>query len=214
MGLDSGIAAAVILAESGLMGIKTTYTMNRWRGKRNLLPLLFKTPAFGLSSLFFCIVMLGGRYWGGLSLSQIQYLDFFISVWYIALIDGRYHEIPDFMAIALIGGQLLYNGILLPPGRILVQMISGVLFACMLMVISLILKGKIGMGDAKLLGGIVCAAGWQYLLQVVFTAFLCMFLYSIVLLIRKKVNMNTEIPLAPFLAVGMTIHFVWFFYLA
>ena len=86
-------------------------------------------------------------------------------------------------------------------------LIEGTVFALFLAAVSWLLKGRFGMGDAKLLGVTAMTAGWMYSLQVLFTAMALAFLAGVWLLLFRKMSAKTEMPFVPFLAAGMAVHF-------
>ena len=68
-----------------------------------------------------------------------------------------------------------------------------------------VFKGRIGLGDAKLMGVTAMTAGIGYTLSMVFMAFMLSFVYSVIVLLIKKKNRKDEIPFGPFLTIGMLL---------
>ena len=70
-------------------------------------------------------------------------------------------------------------------------------------------KGKMGMGDAKLLGITAMTAGCKYTMQILSIALMLSFFYSLYLLGFWKKCIRTEFPFVPFLTVGMAVHLIF-----
>lgn len=82
---------------------------------------------------------------------------------------------------------------------------GGLLGAALPLLIYLLRRDAIGLGDAMLLGccGLYC--GFYGILQLIFKAMLLGMLVSLALLSAKKVNLKTQLPFAPFVFLGLFI---------
>ena len=58
------------------------------------------------------------------------------------------------------------------------------------------------MGDVKLFGVIGCYAGAGAIMPLIFLTIMISAVYSIVLLLLKKIKLKEEIPFAPFVLIG------------
>lgn len=77
-----------------------------------------------------------------------------------------------------------------------------IFFICML-----ITRGGIGAGDVKLFVLIGLASGLG-VTHIIFYSLCCSFIYSITLLIMRKVKMKDFIPMVPFIYLGVLIFFI------
>lgn len=67
----------------------------------------------------------------------------------------------------------------------------------------------LGMGDVKLFIPIGLFLGWKLSLTSLLFSFICGGIFSIVLLLTKSAARKTEIPFAPFIAVGVFVALFW-----
>ena len=69
-------------------------------------------------------------------------------------------------------------------------------------------KGGVGMGDVKLFAVIGCYVGSGSIMSVAFLSALSGAVYSISMLLLKKIKLKEEIPFAPFIFVGTMLTMV------
>ncbi len=126
----------------------------------------------------------------------------------ISFIDLRYKKIPNVITypgmiiallIALIFNRISFIssllGLIIPGGSILL--------------IALIFKKGLGMGDVKLLAMIGAFIGWQYTLLGLFFGSLIGLIISVILIIYDKIGRNTQIPFGPYISLGTLITLIW-----
>lgn len=140
----------------------------------------------------------------------LYYVLAYSSIW-IATIDYKERIIPNKILLPLLGVRtaILLLQILLDTSEALDLLLSALLgFAIggvLLLVCRLIARGGVGMGDVKLLAVIGYYVGSGDILAILFMSVLVSFLVSSYLLIRKKVTLKGEIPMAPSIAAGIII---------
>lgn len=130
----------------------------------------------------------------------------------LAIIDIKKKIIPNIVIIVLFVPIIIINllqifvyggGIELAVAYGLGAVLSFVIFfICML-----ITRGGIGAGDVKLFTLIGLASGLG-VTHIIFYSLCCSFLYSIVLLIMRRVKMKDFIPMVPFIYLGVLIFFI------
>ena len=134
-------------------------------------------------------------------------------------IDLRIKEIPDFLSFGLILGGLIFSLINFNPllnfGESLLSSLSGIglLFLINEIYYQFSKRDGMGMGDFKLMGGIGAFLGYKsfywILVLASFTgilAFLGVYLFYRFKGISKELNLKTEIPFGPFLALASLIY--------
>ncbi len=132
----------------------------------------------------------------------------------IVVYDLKHKIIPDgfVYAFAILSFAHLFftttdfQFVIPPP----MSMLAGILIPLPFLLIFIFSQGRlIGFGDIKLMVGIGFALGLEKGFSAVFIAFWIGALVSIFLLFLKKgkVTMNTEVPFAPFLVLGMLLVF-------
>lgn len=139
---------------------------------------------------------------------SIRYLLLTGVLFLIAWIDQHEKRIPNRLLLFLLGGRifLLLVEWILFPGMGLSLLISsslGMLLGGGLFLLAhFISRGGVGMGDVKLFGVIGCYAGAGVIMPLVFLTVMVSAVYSIVMLLLKKIKLKEEIPFAPFVLIG------------
>jgi leader peptidase (prepilin peptidase)/N-methyltransferase len=84
----------------------------------------------------------------------------------------------------------------------------GVLVGCGLMLVSLVTKQSIGIGDGMILASIGVFIGFWRSLMVLFIAGIMVSVVGGILLAFKKVNLKTSLPFVPFLFLAYGVSFL------
>lgn len=151
-------------------------------------------------------------------INTIIYLTLFSLLIVISVYDIRHKIIPPVLSLVFIIISFVsifinvnpFGGLFVLPSISLI--ISGPLLALPFVLLWLLSNGRLmGLGDGKVTLGL----GWMLgMSQGFFGLILSFFIGSVVSILilfifRKKVNMKTEIPFAPFLAIGAFISFIF-----
>lgn len=145
-------------------------------------------------------------------LSYVVLTSAIISVlWACSWYDRKYHLIPNRILVfalilraAIFAVQMAHN----PGDMIYILMSSGIAaFALILASIlcRLLSPGSVGAGDVKLLGVMGLYLGVNHVWSPVFVTLIVLFCTGVYLLVFKKADRKSEIPLAPFLLIGTVI---------
>lgn len=144
-------------------------------------------------------------------LKIIRYLILLIFMFLIAWIDQHERKIPNRLLkwLLLIRGILLvaewfaYSGagMVIFLSSLLGMLIGGGLF----LLAHFVSRGGVGMGDVKLFAVIGAYMGSGSIMGVIFLTAVLSALYSLVMLVRKKIKLKEEIPFAPFILVGLIL---------
>lgn len=119
--------------------------------------------------------------------------------------DMKRREIPDLTTIVFsllfIAVTWWFDG----PSGLLAGAIGAVVPAVLLLVAMLIKKNSVGLGDIKMVAacGLIC--GFPGVFFVMFRAALAILVYSLIMLIFKKLKLKSELPFVPFLLFGALI---------
>lgn len=144
-------------------------------------------------------------------LKTARYLILLEALFYIAWIDWNEKRIPNKILLLLLGvrGALLILEWIVYPGyggELLLFTISGILLGGgMFLLASLISRGGLGMGDVKLFAVAGSYMGGSSILAAAFLAVLVSAVYSVVMLLLKRIKLKEEIPFAPFILVGIML---------
>ena len=100
---------------------------------------------------------------------------------------------------------LIYRIIFLDLAIFLEGLIGFVLSLVLMLIAYFVKRGSIGIGDIEAIATCGMIIGFPNIFHFLFKAFLFVFIYGIFLMITKKQNTMTEIPLAPFLLLATII---------
>lgn len=84
------------------------------------------------------------------------------------------------------------------------SLIGGIAIGGVVLMLSIATQGKIGLGDAAILGVTGVYLGFQRNMELIILAFFLAGLWSLVLLARKK-NRHYEMPFVPFLLISLLL---------
>lgn len=88
---------------------------------------------------------------------------------------------------------------------LLFSVLGGVIWGGLLVLIALVVKTALGMGDAKMFFVLGLIYGLNNTYSILLMSLLIMALVSIVLLILKRVTRKTAVPMAPFVLIGFVL---------
>lgn len=144
-------------------------------------------------------------------LKCVRYLVLLAATFVIAWIDRHERRIPNRILLILLGirAVLLVGEWTLVPSMglsLLISSLMGMLIGGGLFLLAyFISRGGVGMGDVKLFAVIGTYVGTGSIMALVFITALAAALYSIIMLILKKIKLKEEIPFAPFVLVGIIL---------
>lgn len=132
----------------------------------------------------------------------------FLGVFFIlgTYFDLKYKGLPKWF---LAGGfllSLILCGIFKPVS--LVEMLSGMAVGGALLLISLLTKGALGLGDGLFLVVVGIHLGVGAVITVLAFGLLISAIFSLVLLVFRKVSRKSSVPFVPFLTVAYVITFL------
>lgn len=195
----------VLCAVSILGGIKSICGTRICKGEKISISDVWSEPQMYM----FCgsWLVLCGLFWYGFgrSVRSLQFVDLLGTYVILAIVDGKRRIVPGSILLCYFAGQMLLGALSLTPAGLLWMILSGGIFAVAMYAFVWCSKGKMGMGDAMLLGVTAMTAGWEFTLQILILAVAFSFLYSIWLLAVCKKSIQTEFPFVPFLAAGTAV---------
>jgi leader peptidase (prepilin peptidase) / N-methyltransferase len=128
----------------------------------------------------------------------------------LALIDVAVHRLPDRLTAAAFAGTLALLTVAAltahQPDRLARAAIGAAVLACFYLALCLLRPGQMGLGDAKIAASIGLVLGWtswQALLTGTFAGFALAAVYGGVQIARNKATRNSQLPLGPFILLGV-----------
>lgn len=198
-----------LLAISVLGGMKSTYGIELWKDRERPFSQIWTEKWMyklaGCWLIFYVLVWLLFEK----SIIAVRTADLLGTYGILAVIDGKCRIVPDWILICYFAGQMLLGALCNLPVDLLQTCLMGIGFGIICMIFAWFSKGKMGMGDAKLLGITAMTAGCKYTMQILSIALMLSFFYSLYLLGFWKKCIRTEFPFVPFLAVGMAVHLIF-----
>lgn len=198
----------LLIIEAVLNGMKLTMAWNAWKGQRVSFAGIWTERLLYMLSVVMAVMNLLIWYGSGCNLYVMSYMDILLTYLLLAAVDIRHQIIPNKVLACFTMTQLFYAVWRLPVAELGIRLVTGILVLFFLGTVSCLSKGKIGLGDAKLLGITAVFTGIGYLLQMVFFGMVIAFLYSIFLLVTRKATVKSEFPFVPFLAMGMLVELI------
>lgn len=125
--------------------------------------------------------------------------------------DVKAGIVPD-LIVSLIAIVSILSFFLLGPVTLVNaadKLFGAFVVAIPMLLCTMIIKGAYGGGDIKMMAACGLYLGWRLTFASAGIAFLVAGIYAIVLFIRRKADVNSRIPMAPFLAFGVffSLHF-------
>lgn len=136
----------------------------------------------------------------------------FIWLAMIAWIDWKERIIPNKLILAalivwilMLGIEVLFTQVKI--GQTLAfSLLGGGVCAGVMLLISLVVKDALGMGDVKMVFALGLFYGLMNTFAIILLSMIIMSITAVVLLVMKKVNRKTAIPMAPFVFFGLTLN--------
>jgi len=150
-------------------------------------------------------------YYGHTIMESYKCLIVFLWMVPIALIDKKEQAIPNILSLFGLG---FWSCLLLLEWQIAkVPLKTSLLFSLfgmllgggVFLICALILKGSVGMGDVKLFSLLGMFYGFTGLFSILFVSLILLGIVSIFLLIVKKADKKSVLPMAPFALIGFII---------
>jgi leader peptidase (prepilin peptidase) / N-methyltransferase len=130
----------------------------------------------------------------------------------LAFIDAAVRRLPDPLTAAAFAGTIALLAVAAltghQPGHLGRAAIGALALAGFYLVLSLIWRGGLGLGDAKLAASVGAALGWiswQALLSGTFAAFALARVYGGALLVLHRATRTSHLPLGPFILLGTLV---------
>ncbi len=218
--MDAGIEGLAILAAAFTGGMRVVYGVDAWRGEERPFWQVWgrKSMYFGtgvwlllLGTAWFTAILAGFTTVG--RSQAVRMADLLALYGLLTVIDLKQKIVPDRILICYLIGQLLMTLGIAPMSLVHLPVVLGIgcLILVVLMGFSRLTGGRIGMGDAKLLGVTAMTAGAMYTMQIACVGLFLSFLFSIGCLLFRRLSVKTELPFVPFLAAGMVVHLIYYF---
>lgn len=138
----------------------------------------------------------------------LQLIDLFFSLIAIALIDIRWRIIPNYVVISTLLSQLAMSCMVAMIHPTIWNLILSAVMLIVLMIISKISGEQIGMGDVKMITVVALVYGISFMVYSLIISMLIMLVTAIPLLVFKKIKLKSEMPFAPFYAIGASVYII------
>lgn len=218
--MKAGIGILALTVTAALGGMRIAYGIDIWKGEETPFYRVWNGKAVYLGSCLWLIMLAGtwllsagvqsGVWLESRNVQAVRFCDLAATYGLLALVDARKRVVSDRVLACLFLGQMLLGGVCETPGALLSCLTGGILFAGLMFSFAWLSKGKLGMGDAKLLGVTAMTAGVVYTIQIVCAGLFLSFLYGLWLLFVRRLSVKSDFPFVPFLALGLVVNTIYF----
>ena len=192
-----------------LAGMRIVYAADILKGMEKPFYKIWSRGSLYLVSIVCVIINFVVWLCSGRSAYMLRLWDMIASYLLLAIVDWKKKIVPDTVLVCFFAAQMLLGAVTMDPERLFSVLFTGGMLFLFLIAFAWLSKGRLGMGDAELLGVTAMAAGWAYVVQIVTIALIFSFFYGLWLLFFRRMTMKTEIPFVPFLAAAMAVHTVY-----
>ena len=197
-----------VLIISILLVFKLNYLIRKIQGKdgsfANVLKTIYGWPIaaiFGaISILLLYVYEVPGYY--------IQLADLILTLIIIAVYDAKWRIIPNCITVSFLISQLAAVFCLTQSYIDIWNTLISVAILLVLAFVSKISKEELGMGDVKLIAAINLIYGLSFTMYSLLLTLIIMLVFSVPLLIMKKLKMKSQLPFAPFHLIGVSMYII------
>ncbi len=213
MGMVLVVALTSFLAVLGYFFLN--YSFKEEGEDKKFLDLKPNKKALIVAGIFFVIGILTGLFEiyheKAATVIIMSYLMLLSVLYFAAIVDFKKSIIPNSLIIA---GLIMYLTFALisifavgvnAKSFLLISVAGGLIIGGLLLLVMLISKNALGMGDVKLFFVVGLMLGLKNCYEVLLISMVIMALTAIVLLLLKKVDRKTAVPMAPFMTIGFMI---------
>lgn len=211
--MNGWLIAGSLIAAAVLMGMEAVYGLWAWQGRGEAFHKVWNDRQLYQAAalwLVFCfgIWLSAEAFSENNRLLMIRFLAMAVTYLILAAVDARRKIVPDRILICYLFSQLLLAAASMDFASMGYMAVEGGILLGILAVLSFLSRGRIGLGDVKLLGVTAMTAGWIYTVQVLVYGLVLSFFYSIWLLLFRRLSGKTEIPFVPFLTAGIAVQMI------
>ena len=213
MGMVLVVALTLFLAVLGYFFLN--YSFKEEGEDKKFLDLKLNKKALIVAGIFFVIGILTGLFEiyheKAATVIIMSYLMLLSVLYFAAIVDFKKSIIPNSLIIA---GLIMYLTFALisifavgvnAKSFLLISVAGGLIIGGLLLLVMLVSKNALGMGDVKLFFVVGLMLGLKNCYEVLLISMVIMALTAIVLLLLKKVDRKTAVPMAPFMTIGFMI---------
>lgn len=125
---------------------------------------------------------------------------------FLVFYDLKYFKVPNLINLFLL--------ILVISNKVYIKahpfdyIVPGLIAFITLLLVYMVSKGKLGMGDIKYSSIMAIYLGYRFWLSSLIYASIAALLISIILLLSKKIKRDSRIPFIPFLVIGNIANYI------
>ncbi len=197
------------LVTSVLMALKINCAFIRLKGGENVgCADTFKVMiGWTIGALLFAASALPAAVYG-LHGMNIQLADMLITLLIVSVVDIKLRIVPNFIVICLAASQAVAAFTYAMTYISLLNAIITIVIFLLFMLISKLSKEQIGMGDVKLLAVVNLFYGLSFVIYSMLFGMIAVLIYSVPMMIAKKMNLKSQIPFVPFYTIGAALYVI------
>lgn len=195
-----------IIILSFMQVYRFNFITNTFKSKELTIKSLLKTSIGWPVGILFGVMTVVFLYLWQMPGYYIQVIDMIIAIIIISIIDGKSHKIPNSMTITLLTSQIIAAFCVANTYLNIWNVLISAAILALLVFVSKVSKEQIGMGDVKLIVVLNLIYGLSFTVYSMILSLIIMLLCVVPFMIIKKINLKSQIPFAPFFAVGVTVY--------
>lgn len=193
IGLLTGVLSC-FFAQGGIANYKLFNRLTKTKGKWHKYRLLIV--------LFHLMISIYGVYLYGIGQGFVEFMLTCSYLTAMTATDIRKRQIPDDATI-FYGMIFIIIKLSAMDLYVVLNSVMGIVLGTLMPAVAyLINKNSIGLGDIKLIACVSIPIGFPNIIYVLAKAFFVGGIYAAVMLLRKKVKRDTELPMVPFILAG------------
>lgn len=150
--------------------------------------------------------------WGYILFTKFGFILYYFSIYLlinilliIAIIDYKTKYIPDILILVLLALGM-WTMFVIPDVSFYNPLLTSIILFLVLLIANKVSKDSIGMGDVKLIPVISLFLGFSNIFSVIFISLLLSLIFGVILIIKDKKDIKTEIPFVPFIFIGVLLN--------
>lgn len=140
------------------------------------------------------------------SYENILYIDLFLSLIMLSVIDIKHKIVPNSLNAAALISQMIIRFVPTQGKLDIMNLVFSFAVLLILVIISKCTGEQLGMGDIKLFAVMMIIYGFSFMMYTLLIGMILVMVLAIPLMLGKKITIKTSVPFIPFYTIGILIY--------